>query len=1039
MPGLIRYFAERSFVANVVMFGLILSSLFFWDVIGKEERPEFARKWVRGNIPYPGASAEDVEKFVIKPIEEQFKGISGLDEVGVTAAFGQASFSVFLDPNIDNLTEKYQEIKDAVERADLPLETEDPVYHRFNSSEKAIVDIAIYLEGEELLDVSARQKLQQYALTFRNQLLSLPEVSGVENNGYLKPELQIKVQPRKLLDYELPLSEIARQIEAQHLRTPLGVLEDKYESEVALKSFLDDIEPLKQTVLRKSFQGSRVLLSDLANVEHGFERTTSILKIQGHEAVVFNVQKSRGVGILKAREAVQKLSTRFAKSHHEANIRVLLLDDESYDVRNRLGIISTNGLAGFAIILLVLFFFLDFRSGFWVAMGLPFSLAFTLLACLMAGYTVNNVTLAAVIIVLGIVVDDAIIVADNIAKYKNKISDPILATSQATRSVLQPVLAGVLTTCVAFIPLLFFEGRFGSMVQYIPLVVSFMLLASLIESYFILPAHLVDKKTPAQKRGASQESTMTRIRLRIMGFLEARYRRALTFTLRWRIPVLGLFLCFLVGSFLVFKNQLNFVMFPREQPKEFAVTAIAPKGTTRWEMAEKIKKIEKLFIDDKFNAVVGFRTSIGQSRRGGQVHENRASLRIEILPPSELETPSDEMMAYWEAEAKKLKDFDEVRFLESWWSNDSGSPIAIEVLENNDEARRKVSERLKSELEKLSSLKNVEIERPIKKNEFALDLDRAKAMRLNIDIGQLARTLRAYIQGQILYRLYTEEEVDVRLTSIEGAKTNIEQVLDLRASNNQGYLVPMRQVVTVREHRKPANIQRVNYKRANMVYADLDEKTEETPLNIAQHLEEEVFPQLMKESPTTLFNFRGEIQDSRESQSDFVVSVLMTLGLIYIILTFMFGSLTMPLVIGSIIPFGVAGVIYAFWGHGMNQFGFFAVIGAIGMLGVVINDSIVMVDCFETDLKAQADSQKMNSAIVEVANTRLRPVLLTTLTTVAGIFPTAYGLGGYDAMLADMMLAMGWGLIFGTGITLFLMPIIYSFLMSGRQKLSEVL
>ncbi len=1039
MLGLIRYFAERSFVANVVMFGLILSSFFFWDMIGKEERPEFARKWVRGSIVYPGASSEDVEKFVLKPIEEQFKGISGLDEVRAEAAFGRASFMVFLDPNTDDLAEKYQEVKDAVERADLPLETEDPTYFRFNSSEKAIVDIGIYLQGNELLDVESRQRLQQYALTFRNQLLSLPEVSGIDNSGYLKPELQIKVKPQKLLEYELPLSEVAKQVEAQHLRTPLGVMEDKFESEVALKSFLDDIEPLKQTVLRKSFQGSRVLLDDLANVEHGFERTTSILKIQGHEAVVFNVKKSRGVGILKARKAIMKLTDRFSKSHSESNIRILLLDDESYDVRNRLEIISTNGLAGFAIILLVLFFFLDFKSGFWVAMGLPFSLAFTLLACLIAGYTVNNVTLGAVIIVLGIVVDDAIIVADNIAKFKNKIADPLEATTKATLAVLQPVLAGVLTTCVAFIPLLFFEGRFGSMVQFIPLVVCFMLLASLLESYFILPAHLVDKKTAKQKTRALQESSMTRLRIKIMGTLEMGYRAALGVAMGWRFMVLTLFLGLLGASYFLFNTQLNFVMFPREEPKEFAVKVVAPEGTTRLEMAEKVKKIEELFVADKFKSVIGFRTTIGQSRRGGQVLENQAALRIEILPPSEQTTPYSEMLGYWEAEAKKFPEFEEVRFLDSWWGNDSGSPIAIEVLENNDEKRKLISEKLAKAMENIGSLKNVEIERPVVKNEFALDLDRAKAMRLNIDIGQLARTLRAYIQGQILYRLYTEEEVDVRLTSIDGAKKNIDQILDLRASNNQGYMVPIRQLVKVREHEKPANIARVNYKRANMVYADLNEDPEQTPLQIAEFLENEVFPQLIKDSPTSIFNFRGEVEDSRDSQSDFMLSVIMTLGLIYIILTFMFGSLTMPLIIGSIIPFGVAGVAVAFWGHGLEQFGFAAVIGTLGMLGVVINDSIVMVDRFESDLQPQKDLGLMNRSIVDVAVTRLRPVLLTTLTTVAGIFPTAYGIGGYDAMLADMMLAMGWGLIFGTLITLFLMPIIYSFLMTGRKVIQEVL
>lgn len=986
--------------------------------------------WARVSIPYPGASAEDVESSIIKPIEEQLKGISGLYEVNTTASFGSASLMITTEPSVENFPEKYQEIKDAIDSADLPSEAEDPVYRRFNSSEKAILDIAIYLEDKDVLNVEDRQLLQQYALTFKNQLLSLTEVSGVSDNGYLKPEIQIKVNPSQLNLYEIPMSEIANQIQAQHIRTPLGVMEDKFESEVALKSFLDDIKPLEQTVLRRNFQGNRVTVKDLASVEHGFERTNSILKIQGHEAVVFNVQKSRGVGILKAREAIIKMTDRYLKNHSDSPVRIKLLDDESYDVRNRIGIIANNGLAGFAIILLVLFFFLDFKSGFWVAMGLPFSLALTLVAAFLVGYTVNNITLAAIIIVLGIVVDDAIIVADNISKLKSRGEEPFEATVLGTLGVFQPVLAGVLTTCVAFLPLLFFEGRFGNFVRFIPLVVCFMLLASLIESYFILPGHLLGKKPVAESN-----SRISRIRKAMLEWLEGGYGRILDLALRLRFLVLLSFGGILAFSIYLFSHQLNFVMFPREQPKEFAIKVVAPEGTTRLEMAEKVKKIEALLLEDEFKSVVGFRTSIGQSRRGGQVLENQANLRVEVVPPHEQKVPLKDMMKYWNDEALKIPDFEEVRFLESWWSHGSGSPIVVEVMENNDKKRRWVSEQLKEALGKVDSLKNVEIERPVVKKEFALDLDRGKAISSGIDIGQLARTLRAYINGQILYRLYSDEEVDVRLTSIEGAKKDIKQIVRLSVNNEQGLLVPISQLVKIRENKKTANIQRLNYKRANTVYADLSENPTKTPLQIAEYLESEVFPRIAKKSPTTLFHFRGEIEDARESTSDFLYSVVMSLALIFVILTFMFGSLTLPLAIGSIIPFGMAGVVIAFWGHGMDQFGFFAVIGSIGMLGVVINDSIVMVDRFESDLKPQADHVSNRKRIVELSVTRLRPVLLTTLTTVAGIFPTAYGIGGFDAMLSDMMLAMGWGLIFGTFITLLFVPILYSFFVSGRRKI----
>ena len=1031
MSGLLHYFASRPFIGNVLMFGLIILSVVMWDYIGKEERPEFSVHWLRVSIPYPGASAEDVELFVLKPIEEQLKGISGLRDINNSATFGQASLSITTDPYIDNFREKVQEIKDAVERADLPTETEDPVYDRYNSAEKAIMDIALYLEGAELLTVEQRYKLQEYALTFKNQLLSLPEVSGVETKGYLKPELQIKVDPEKLILYELPLAEVASQIQSQHIRTPLGAMENREESEVALKSFLDDIKPLERTVLRNSFQGAKLTVKDLAEVGRGFERSIAISKIQGHEAVVFNIQKSQSSGILKAREATIELTNKFLKSHAGSPLRIQILDDESYDIRNRLAIIATNGIAGFVTILLILFFFLDLKSGFWVAMGLPFSLAFTLIGCLVLGYTVNNVTLAAVIIVLGIVVDDAIIVADNIDKQKRLGLGSVKAASSGARRVIQPVLAGVLTTCVAFVPLLFFEGRFGMMVTNIPLIVTLMLLASLLESFFILPGHLNKLETRSERKSLPWTQFRQSFMLRMENFYEK-------WALKLRWLTLASFVLVLLASGWVLTEKLKFVMFPRDNPKEFAVKVIAPEGTTRLETAKLVKKVEKLFVNDHYDAVVGFRTVIAESRRGGQVRENEANLRVELVPPSDQPAPFNEMLDYWEQKASEFPEFEEVRFIESWWSSDSGSPIAIEVRENNDDKRKMISEKLKTEMEKLSSLQNVEIERPIIKDEYTLDLDSSEAMRLNIDPSQLARTMRAYIQGQILYRLYTDEEVDVRLTSQDGAKDQISHILNLRASNNQGYLVPIKQLVDVKKQPKAANIQRINYKRANNVYADLSDNATKTPLDIATYLEDQVFPKLSKLSPSTIFAFRGEIEDSRESQSDFMVAGILVLAFIYIILMFMFSSLIMPIMICAAIPFGIAGVIFAFWAHGLATFGFFALIGAIGMLGVVINDSIIMVDLFEErDHADSKQSDNLTERIAALAKTRLRPVILTTLTTVAGVFPTAYGIGGYDAMLADMMLSMGWGLIFGTSITLFFMPIMYSFIYSARQMVTK--
>lgn len=1026
MRGLIRYFLNRPVIANVLMFGIILSTIGLWPKIGKEEMPEFAFNWVRVSIPYPGASAADVELFIIKPVEEKIKGVTGLEKVRSTGAYGSASFSIEFSPT-DNLNEKVQEVKDAVDSVQLPREAEDPVYRQFKSSEKAIIDVGIYLKDRELLSVEDRQKLQEYALGFKNKILGLEEISGIEMSGYLIPELQIKVDPEKLRKYEISMNQVKEQIVQQNIRQPIGSMRDEGESEVSIVSELDSVESLQNVIVTSGFQGQKLKLSDIAKIKEGFERSNSIQKIQGNEGIRISIQKSSNTDILSGQKAVIKFIKEFERDLGDSELGFAVIDDESYDVRNRLSLIGTNGLLGFVLIALVLFVFLDLKSGIWVGMGIPFCLAFTLIACLVIGYTVNNMTLAAIIIVLGIVVDDAIIVAENIQRHKK--SDVV----ESTTSMMAPILASVLTTCAAFIPLYFFSGRFGMFVKYIPAIVFLMLLASLLESAFILPAHMKSDLPFLKKRKTDDKIGL---RERLVQRVEAHYEAFLEKVLPWRSLIMLFFVALLGGSYYIYTQKLKYVMFPREESRDFSVKAVAPPGATRYQMAKIVAPLEDLFLDDDRGLVTSVRTSIGQSRRGGEVRENEASIRVEILPPSERSVSLNQMIKGWEEEAKGLEGFEEIRFLKSRFGSDSGSAVEILVLANNNEEREKVSNDLKSALEGFNELANVEIEKPLVKDEYKLEIKRALVSRLGIDYSQLSGVLRSYIEGDVLYTLNKdEEEVDVRFTSLETSKDDVNKLLQLTVANREGYLVPIGKLVDVVKRSKPANINRQAFKRNVLVLADLRPEAQTTPLEIADRLENEHFPRILKGRPNAQLEFVGEIQDSRESQSDFGVSIALVLGLIYILLVFLFDSTFTPLLIGAVIPFGAVGVALAFYLHGMEQYGFFAVIGALGMIGVVINDSIVLVNKLET---LPLDLSERFKAIANFTSTRLRAVVVTTLTTVAGLFPTAYGFGGYDSMLAEMMLAMGWGLVFGMLITLVLTPCLYSYFYDFKRKKKDL-
>ncbi len=1024
MKSIVSYFINRPVIANLFMFGLILSGIVLWEKIGKEELPDFAMNSIRVSIRYPGASAEDVELSITKPAEEKLKGITGLKDVISTSSYGTGSFRISFEPKLPDIQEKIQEVKDAIDAVSFPKEADDPVYRRFKTSEHAIIDIGIYLKNKNALDVDARIKLQKYALAFKNKLISLKEISGIDTQGYRRPELQIKVLPWKLKKYEISMGQIRSQIVQQHVRRPIGSMKDKSESEITLISELDDIESIKNVIVTSGFQGQQVKLSSIAKVENGFEKSNYILKIQGSEGVILRVKKSTNVDIISGQKAIINFLNTYKKNDPDSPVDFVLIDDESYDVRNRLSLISNNGILGFILIVIVLFIFLDFKSGIWVAMGIPFSLAFTLLIAFAMGYTVNNMTLAAIIIVLGIVVDDAIIIAENISRKKD--FENTNTSTKGTLEVIGPIIASILTTCAAFVPLYFFSGRFGLFVKYIPTIVFLMLTASFLESLFILPSHMAHP-LPFKRFFArfENENRRRQIRHKIENF----YSKTMIKILPFRIAILTGFIIILVLGGYLFSNKMKYVMFPREELRSFRVKVVAKEDLNRHEMAKLVNQVEKIFLNDSDKVVTSVRTRIGQSRRGGEVRENEASMRVEILPPSEREISLSRLMKRWKKLVGGLKDFAQVRFLKSRFGSESGSPIVIEIQENNEYLKNEIAQRLKNELEVLPGLINVEIEEPKKKNEYILEVKKDEVSGLGIDYEQLSSTLRAYVEGEILYTLISgEEEVDVRFTSEDNGKDDIEKLLNLTVANKENYLVPIKGLVSVRKARKAGSIEHVNYKRTVTVYADFAPHKKMTPLAFAEKVEAEIFPRLLAGNPTTALNFRGEVEDSRESKSDFLISIIMALAIMYILLVFLFDSMSTPLLIGAIIPFGVIGVIYAFLIHGMVNYGFFAVVGTLGMMGVVVNDSIVLVNKLEKEFDNFVNNK--SGIFVHVANvtsTRLRAVVVTTFTTTAGLFPTAYGISGYDSMLAEMMLAMGWGLLFGMFITLVLLPCLYSF------------
>jgi len=1055
MKKIIAFFADRHLFTNLFFILVLAGGIVFWNYTNKEELPDIALDFVRISVSYPGASAEEVDYSVTWPVENELKSIAGIETIKSTSSEGNCSITVEIENDAKNRNNIVTEIRNAVTNVNLPDDVMDkPRIKEFKSSQKAIIDIGIYFENEHFLNSKNRKLLQTYAHNLENRLLSSAKINSITKKGYYKEEFRIELNPYKLLEYRIPVSTVSTEISASSTRVPAGTLDNINEDRVTVDGEINDLNSFLMLPIQGTFDGAIVRLYQLAKIKDTYEKNNSIIKINGKEGIILNVRKNSSYGIINVIKDVKKEVNLFKRNISDGQIKIVLLDDESRDVRNRINMIGSNGIIGFALILIVLFIFLNFKSGFWVAMGIPFTFASTMIVASLLGFTINNMTLAAVIIVMGMVVDDAIVVSENIIRLQHKGVPPLQAAIEGAAYVLLPITASILTTIVVFIPLLFFEGRLAIMTSSIPPIVSMMLIASLVESLIILPSHL-NLKLPRWVRIVSSLGTILLIekyrkkhnakessdekREHWFEKVELKYSTYLAKALKFKYFIVLFFIIFLVGAGLLFTKKMKFVLFPREEATSISLIAEAPLGTPLKKTAEMSVTLEKIFMPYLGKEVVGFRTMIGASRRT-KGRENQFYMRIEIVNADKRKKSLKQLTREWNKEIKKLKGFAKVRFSKRRFGMSSGSALEIVIQENDNEKRSAIAHELSKELKKIKGLSNIEIGEPYKNIEYRLIPKRDLIKRLNLQAKEAGATMRIALQGKVLYEIIKgDEEKNVRLTFLDQYKKNIHHILSVPVKNNEGYMIPLKNIISVNKTKSPSEITRLNNQRTLIVYADLKGLKGRSPLEIAQYCETLIFPKLTQKYPSVIFSFEGEVKMTRESTHYFPIAVVTAILLIYVILALQFNSLGRPLIIIAAIPPAMASIAYVFTLHGMSVYGFFGIIGAIGLAGVVVNDAIVLLNSLDDRVGEFTTKEKTNKEISIVTASRLRAVILTTITTAAGLFPSAYGIMGYDSMLSEMMLAIAWGLIFGTVITLVMIPAIYSIIkeISSRKIVTQ--
>ncbi|MFH1361527.1 MAG: efflux RND transporter permease subunit, partial [bacterium] len=971
---------------------------------------------------YPGAAPEDVEINVTIPLEEELQKVTGLKDLQSYSAENVSTIFVEIDPDVSKIEEVKKDVNKAVDRvANLPKEIKDkPFVTELKSQIFPVFEVAISGNGH-----LTELELRKYAKTLEKKIQQLPGVAGTKKVGYRKREIHIEVDPAKADNQYISLSEVMSSIMARNIRLSGGTIQSlATKKKVITLSQFDDPMEVKNVIVRSAFSGQRILVSDIAKVEDGFEDETRIVKANGQPCINIVVDKKENADAVRVAEAVKKLLIQHNKELPDG-VKAQIVKDYSVYVKSLLNVVVSNALVGFALVVLCLMIFLDRRVAFWTALGIPFSLLVAFYFMPVYDIAVTTQSLLALIIVLGMLVDDAIVVAEHIFSYREKGMGAIEASIKGISEIFWPVCATVMTTIAAFLPVLLMGGIWGEFIRAIPIVITVTLLASLFEAAFILPAHLAH--TPLKAKAKPK----------ILVLLEKFYRRNLLRVLERK----NLFIWIFIGVFIfavgVLWPILGFELMPSHDADLLMVKITTPKGTPLRETERRVNDIEKIVKETvPKEALASYVTTIGE--RGtdmwdtvsGLTQDHWARVTINLTPAQNRKITAMEIKDKLAQKIEPLKngagEFTDLAVTTQAGGPPIGKPVDVTFIGNNDEIRTRLGDEF---VKFISTNKAVfDIVRDDEKGlqELNIKLNYQLMSELGITAVDVASTIRAAIAGNVVTSIRKEgEEIDFRVMLGPLFRNDPTYIKNLDLPNRMGKLIPLGSFIIFEEKASALGIPHEDGDRSLQITAELDQ-TKVNARDYTQVLRQKFEPMVAK-YPDFRVKFGGTEQFTNEALSGFFRAMIIALLVIYLILVVLFNSFSEPLIVMLAIPFGLVGVIFAFLIHGETM-SFLALIGILGLAGVVVNNSLVMLK-FLND--KEEDICKKNEVltlehVADAATQRFRPITLTTVTTVAGLLPSLYGLfGGRVDFLFPLLLSLSWGLVFSTFITLFLIPCFY--------------
>jgi multidrug efflux pump subunit AcrB len=1012
MKGPIAWMAGHSVAANLLMLVFLVGGIILALNIKQEVFPDFETDQVQITVPYPGASPQEVEKGILLAIEEAIAGLEGVDEVRSTAREGLASIIVDMIEG-ENLQKLAQDIQNEVDRiTSFPEDSEKPIV-AVVSRKRYVVSLALFGDQSERI-------LREYAEFIRDRLLQEPEISQVEITSVRNYEIGIEISQDTLRRYSLTLDDVALRIQRASVELPGGAIRtESGDIMVRMMERRDFGHEFGRIPIITTADGTKILLEDIAVIKDDFEETSVASSFNGQPAVmidVFRVGEQTPISVSDAvRPVVQEINEILP-----TGLQVDLRNDLSDIYRQRLGLLIKNGFLGLGLVFIFLAMFLEPRLAFWVSLGILISFLGSIFFLKLTNVSINMVSMFAFIVTLGIVVDDAIIVGENIYYHHQQGTPWYKAAVTGAREIAVPLNFTVLTNMVAFLPIFFIPGFMGKVYRHIPIVVISVFAVSLIESLFILPAHIGHRRKSAPSGILNRISRMQQhVGDALTSFTKQRYGPFLHKAIHWRYLTCAIGIAVLLITIgYIRSGRLGFELFPKIESDYAVVTAVLPFGTS----FENAQRVERQLIASSKDIMEQNGGKILVEGIFSSIQDNVVETRMYLTPPDVRPVSTAQVTELWREQTGVIPGLKSIKFESDAGGPGRGAAISVELSHQRMDHLEKASAELADALRFYSNVTDIDDGFSPGKQQIDFNI-KPEARSLGLESREVARQIRHAFYGAEALRQQrgrNEVKVMVRFPLQERISEYSLEEMILKAPN--GTEIPLKDAVTITRGRAYTDIFRREGRRIVTVTADVNPRSQTG--QVLASLRSEILPGLQEKYPGLNFSFEGRQADQRESMQALFRGLLMALIVIFAMLAIPLNSYIQPIIIMVAIPFGIVGAVigHLIMGYSLSVLSMF---GVVALSGVVVNASLVLIDFANRRRSAGMDALE---AIHASAIHRFRPILLTTLTTFGGLAPMIFETSRQARFLIPMALSLGFGIVFATLITLILVPAFYMIL-----------